>query len=90
MLAVLDGKGKTLMLIIPDLGMGHSCAQFLIRGTVLVTWWGGPGPWLLRIWPQQPLACLDITGGLSYSPQRRNVPPNGNTRGLLSNHEQFI
>lgn len=29
MLAVLDGKGKTLMLIIPDLGMGHSVRTVL-------------------------------------------------------------
>lgn len=90
MFAVLDGKGKTLMLIIPDLGTGHSVRTVRNQRDSVITWWGGPGPWLLLIWPQQLLACLDITGGHSYSPQRRNVPPNGNARGLLSNHEQFI
>lgn len=67
MFAVLDGKGKTLMLIIPDLqGMAHSVLTVLNQREkqVLGMWQVGPGLWLVLIWLPGPENTSAAPAGL--------------------------
>lgn len=77
------------MLIIPDLlGMGHSVLPVLNRGTVLVTWRGGPRPCLALIWTSTcwPAWTSQVTSVISL---KGEMIPQWQCHGLLSNQEHF-